>query len=118
MVINIIKLSVGAEIPNKKAHRIIGLGKLAIRPNLARMIGQQMTIRPSHIGVGDNHVGYDHLARRQANAGCTIVFNDDFRHFSVAPHSTALTFDQATQPLHELASSTDGVVDAELAFEM
>ena len=42
VLITIVKLPIGPEIPDKQTHRIIGARDLLIRPNLARLIAKEL----------------------------------------------------------------------------
>ena len=108
----------GAEVPDKQAHRIARLLDLPVGPALARVVTQQLGIGPADIGVGDDDIGADGLARGQGHAGGAAFRDLDPRHLRLVAHAAAQALDQPDQPLHQRAHAAHGVVDAVRTLQM
>lgn len=99
MVLDVRVLALGAEVPDEQPIGELGTLDLAVRPALARMLGQQLAVGGRRIDVGDDHIGRDLLARGQTHAGGLAVSGQDALDLGVVADLGTLPFDQIHQPL-------------------
>ena len=108
----------GPEIPDEKAHRIVGCRNLAVRPALAWRVGHQPPIGPARVGIRDNNVRFEALSPGEFDTADPAVFCQDRRNFGIASNLTAIGFQHAHQPLHQRAHSAIGIMDTKLPLQM
>ena len=118
VVIHILEAPVSAEIPDKQAHREFRALDLRIRPALARVLAQQLHVGEGDIGVGDDDVAADRLARGQAHAGRARAIGGDLGDLGIADQAPALPLRQAHKALHQGAGAAHRVMHTVLPLQM
>ena len=118
MLIAIVKLPIGAEIPDKQAHRIIGARDLLIAPDLARLIAQKLRVSPAQVRVGNHEIGGHGFATCQTDPCGATILCENFVDFRIINQMIAVIFDEIDHALHQSARSTQCIMDAVCALQM
>ena len=113
---------VGAEVPDKHAHRITPLVHFLVGPVAAVLRCDELAVRPHGVGVGHHHVGRDALAIGQQHTGDLATalgrgHTFDAGHFGIHAHRATQALDQAHHALDDLAWAAHGPVHAKAALQ-